>query len=98
MKYLRFKEKFVPLCRHVTSTVLKELGTSAPTEVLFSYLNGGIEPGGFAALRAPRPFPLAAGPLQSTVIKELRGQEAAISFPSNPFRKRAFVGAARKRS
>lgn len=54
--------------------------------------------GGFAALRATRPFPLAAGPLQSTVIKELRGQEAAISFPSNPFRKRAFVGAARKRN
>ena len=24
--------------------LLKELGTSAPTEVLFSYLNGGIEP------------------------------------------------------
>ena len=23
---------------------LKEIGTSAPTEVLFSYLNGGIEP------------------------------------------------------
>ena len=42
--------------------------------------------------RSPR------GPLQSTVIKELRGQEAAISFPSNPFRKRAFVGAARKRN
>ena len=39
-------------------------------------------------VRSPR------GPLQSTVIKELRSQEAAISFPSNPFRKQAFVGAA----
>ena len=47
---------------------------------------------GLATLRVPFPFPLAAGPLQSTVIKELRGQEAAISFPSNPFRKRAFDG------
>ena len=58
-----------------------------------------VVPGGFAALRAPRPLPLAAGALAKMwIIKELRGQEAAISFPSNPFRKRAFVGAARKRN
>ena len=42
---------------------LKEIGTSAPTEVLFSYLNGGIELGGLATLRVPFPFPLAAGAL-----------------------------------
>ena len=41
--------------------------------------------------RSDIPFRSPRGPLQSTVIKELRGQEAAISFLSNPFRKRAFV-------
>ena len=48
----------------------------------------------FAPLQAP--FPLAAGALAKMwIIKELRGQEVAISFPSNPFRKQAFVGPAR---
>ena len=42
------------------------------------------------------PLPLAAGALAKMwIIKELRGQEVAISFPSNPFRKQAFVGPAR---
>ena len=34
-----------------------------------------VVPEGFATLRVPFPFPLAAGPLQSTVIKELRCQD-----------------------
>ena len=34
-----------------------------------------VVPEGFAALRASLPCSLVAGPLQSTVIKELRGQD-----------------------
>ena len=42
--------------------------------------------------RSPR------GPLQSTVIKELRGQEAAISFPSTTLQEQAPDGIGRKRN
>ena len=53
---------------------------------------------GLATLRVPFPFPLAAGPLQSNDYQGVTLPEAAISFLSNPFRKRAFVGAAQKRN
>ena len=79
---------------------------------------------GFAALRAPHPFPLAAwalarippspgfrrargaptslpacgGALQSNDYQGVTRPEVAISFLSNPFRKRAFVGAGQKRN
>ena len=62
---------------------------------------GGENPSlsvGLATLRVPFPFPLAAGPLQSNNYQGVTRLEAAISFLSNPFRKRAFVGAAQKRN
>ena len=45
---------------------------------------------GFAALRAPHPFPLAAGPLQSNDYQGVTRLEAAISFLSNPLPKASF--------
>ena len=48
--------------------------------------------------RSDIPFRSPRGPLQSTVIKELRGQEAAISFPSTTLQEQAPDGIGRKRN
>ena len=64
---------------------LDEVGTSALTEVLFSYLNGRIEPEGLATLRVPRPHPARrGGPCKAQLSRSYAARRPLFRFRPTP--------------
>ena len=80
------------LANDLKLTALRPLGFSQLPIIM------NPSPGFRRARGAPTSLPACGGALQSDDYQGVTRSEAAISFLSNPFRKRAFVGAAQKRN